>query len=121
MLTVSGAQNYTWSTGATLPTISIVPMSSQVYTVVGSAFQVCKGERTVSITVSECVGLSEWELENRMRIYPTPTKGKLTLEIFSDAELVLVNGFGNIFLKKHCKAGIHELNMEGFQAGMYIL
>jgi len=121
VLLASGAQNYTWSTGAVGPTVSILPMASQVYTVVGSGFQVCKAQKTVSVSVFECVGLSEWELEKAIKVFPTPTTGKLTLEISSDAQIVLTNALGSILFQKNCKAGIQELNIEDVKAGIYTI
>ncbi len=50
-LTVSGAQNYSWSTGAQGTSLVITPGSTSTYTVTGTDANGCKSTKTITITV----------------------------------------------------------------------
>ncbi|MFD1014836.1 Ig-like domain-containing protein [Winogradskyella rapida] len=50
-LTVSGAESYTWSTGATTATISVSPTSTTTYNVTGISESGCEATAEVTVTV----------------------------------------------------------------------
>ena len=52
VLTVTGASNYTWSTGATTQNLNVSPTSNTTYTVTGETFG-CTGINTVVVTVNQ--------------------------------------------------------------------
>ncbi len=51
IITASGASTYSWSTGATTPSISVSPTTTTVYTVTGTSSS-CSDIKTVTITVT---------------------------------------------------------------------
>lgn len=57
--TVSGAVTYTWSNGATTPTILASPSSSTLYTVTGTDLAGCTGSASVAVTVNALPNLSQ--------------------------------------------------------------
>ena len=50
-LMVSGANTYTWSTGATTASLSVTPSTTTIYTVMGTDGHGCKDSATTSVTV----------------------------------------------------------------------
>lgn len=56
-VSVSGATNYTWSTGSNSPTITATPLSTTVYTVTGS-IGTCTTATTATITVNSTASIS---------------------------------------------------------------
>jgi gliding motility-associated-like protein len=53
-----GAGTYTWSTGATTPSVTITPASTTVYTVVGTDANTCSSFATATITVNPALVLT---------------------------------------------------------------
>lgn len=51
LIAVSGANNYTWNTGATTSSISVTPTTTSVYTVTGTDLNNCSSTQTVSVVV----------------------------------------------------------------------
>ena len=49
-LTATGANTYSWSTGATTSTISVSPTVTTVYTVTGTSAAGCVSQKTISVT-----------------------------------------------------------------------
>lgn len=52
LLGVSGANTYSWSTGATTPSISVSPLVTTNYTVTGTDLNNCTSTQTVAVTVN---------------------------------------------------------------------
>jgi hypothetical protein len=52
VIAASGANTYTWNTGAIAPTISINPLTSTVYTVTGTNTVGCSSTQTTQVTVN---------------------------------------------------------------------
>jgi hypothetical protein len=79
-LTVSGAASYSWSTGQSSSTISIVPTASTSYTVIGTGSAGCTGQSSVTLLATICEGLNENTASNLIHIYPSPVKQNLFIE-----------------------------------------
>jgi hypothetical protein len=78
ILTAIGANSYTWSNGATGPSIFVSPSSSTAYTVTGST-NGCKNSATVFVLVSTCTGLEKnAKAETGIAFFPNPNSGRLT-------------------------------------------
>ncbi len=58
LLTVSGANNYLWSTGATTPAITVSPATTTTYSVTGSDNSGCTGSAEVIVTVHPHLNIS---------------------------------------------------------------
>ncbi len=52
VLTASGTDNYSWSTGSTTASITVTPSTTTTYTVTGTSTAGCTGTATVSVTVN---------------------------------------------------------------------
>ena len=52
VLTASGTDNYSWSTGGNTASITVTPSSTTTYTVTGTSTAGCTGTATVSVTVN---------------------------------------------------------------------
>lgn len=50
-LTANGAENYTWSNGSTLPSISVSPAANITYSVTGTSGPGCSGSAAVSLSI----------------------------------------------------------------------
>jgi hypothetical protein len=82
ILTASGANTYTWSTGLNTASISLTPSLTTVYTVVGTnSTNLCTGTKVVTVTVNPCTSIFEdSESVSLIKIYPNPNKGEFKIE-----------------------------------------
>jgi hypothetical protein len=87
-LTVSGAQNYTWSSGSSSSTLLITPTAGQTFSVLGIDSKGCENTKLYQAVVNPCLGLNEAgnNLASLM-VYPNPSQGQITLQ--SDKAMVL--------------------------------
>jgi hypothetical protein len=61
----------------------------------------------------------------RVRVYPTPTRGELIVELFNHsqtrAELTVYNSAGTVVFRGVAMPGIQALDLESYAAGLYIV
>jgi hypothetical protein len=57
-LTASGANTYSWSTGATTASIAVSPTATTVYTVTGTSISGCKNSATSTVTVNQSLPIT---------------------------------------------------------------
>jgi type IX secretion system substrate protein/NHL repeat-containing protein len=80
-LTASGANTYTWNTGATGASISPSPTVTTNYTVTGTDANNCMNTDTLSVIVVDCTtGIEQFANINELNIYPNPNKGNFVIE-----------------------------------------
>jgi len=82
-LSASGANTYSWNTGATTSTIVVTPTANTSYTVIGtSSVTGCMGVISVNIVVDPCTGIKQSMVKNSgFKVFPNPTSGDLTIEL----------------------------------------
>jgi hypothetical protein len=125
-LAASGANSYTWSTGATNQSISVSPTVSTVYTVSTTYSAGCTDSRTFSVTVNACTGLNETELTtNSVRIFPNPAKEQLNISLNNNAligkKYNITNALGQVMATGIFNKQIMELSIQQFSSGLYQL
>ncbi len=120
-LTATGAQYYSWSNGATTPVIFINPTITSIYTVTGSDYRGCSDSRSVTVETTGCVGMKKLATEHDLKIYPNPTSGNLSLNIYTECEVQLMNTSGELLLSKSYFPGTYNLNLSNLPAGIYFL
>ena len=74
VINASGANTFSWSTGASSPVVTVTPQSNTVYTVTGFAGG-CSSFSTVAVSVINCVGLSEAGAAQPLLVFPNPGNG----------------------------------------------
>lgn len=81
-LSAAGVPNYTWSTGATTPTVMVSPTVTTVYTVTGASAIGCVNTATIVQTVTVCIveGVNEQsESLSSIEIFPNPTSKNIVV------------------------------------------
>lgn len=122
ILTGTGANNYTWSTGIQTSTILISPTITTIYSVSSTYSNTCKQSKQFTITVNKCTDLSDFSsLENVFKIYPNPNQGNLYLETTLELTLILSNQLGLVVFEKKFENGKHEIDISTISAGIYFV
>jgi hypothetical protein len=89
-LGASGANTYTWSTGANSASVSVSPTVTTSYSVTGrSNASGCSNVASVTQSVSACTSLFEYK-ESTFVLYPNPNNGTFTLSFENGYEQLQV-------------------------------
>lgn len=123
ILSATGASNYTWSTGSTLPTFSIMEPNPGIYTysVIASGTNGCVSNPiTLTIRVNSCVGFNEPD-KLQVGLYPNPNSGQLIIETGSDSykEIEITDLNGKILLQTYTNELTKSLDINYLLPGLY--
>jgi len=87
VITASGANTYSWNTGALTTSISVTPSVTTTYSVMGTNTATgCYQTVTISISVSPCTGLSNNSVItlSSLSLHPNPNNGEFVIELKND-------------------------------------
>lgn len=94
-LTASGAHNYSWNIGETIPTITVLPSKTTTYTVVGTTKNCAADTASFTVIVDGTGIATPIDSENHnVKIYPNPANNIATIS--SDAEIKSVTVFNTL-------------------------
>ena len=127
--------SYLWSTGETTRTIWFVTTGigsdAQDYSVLVTNEHGCKSTSKISVMFSLdlCTGIDDQFPDNRIRIFPTPTRGVVTIEtngISGNTHVKLVTPVGRVirdFEMPHSSGGNSQttIDLTGLPKGVYIM
>ncbi|MBL7931574.1 MAG: T9SS type A sorting domain-containing protein, partial [Bacteroidia bacterium] len=120
--TASGADSYSWSSGATTQSVLLNPTVNSVYTVSGtSTLTGCSTSKTLTINVAECTSVEKTNKVNSLKIYPNPFNSNLTLETENSVLLQFINQLGETVIECSFDPGKHSVDLSNFNAGIYTL
>lgn len=121
VLTASGVQSYSWSTGATSSSIAVSPTVNTSYTVTGSGTNTnsCKVISVISLTVVDCTGLDNLDSDGTLKVYPNPTNGKVTFETKNQIKIQITDNIGRLVFEKEIEQGINTIDLSSYASGIY--
>jgi N-acetylneuraminic acid mutarotase len=120
-LTASGAITYTWSTSASGASIVDSPTLTTTYIVTGEDGNGCMNSDTLIQSVSSCTGIESLNASVVIKLYPNPGSGLATLELPSEAQVVLTNALGEIISNQKLAVGDHQIDITLFANGIYFV
>ena len=94
--TVNGASTYSWSNGATAPTIAVSPGATTVYTAIGTDINGCSSAALYTLTVDPCTALANANRNLAILIYPNPNNGEFTISADVNAEIGIYDNIGKL-------------------------
>ncbi|MBL7911602.1 MAG: T9SS type A sorting domain-containing protein [Bacteroidia bacterium] len=74
----------------------------------------------ITITVSSCSGIKEFNELLNVLAYPNPVKELLTIQLNEKATVCVFDNFGKIVLQKQLTAGINTVDLENYSTGIYL-
>lgn len=122
---VSGASNYTWSTGVEYPTIQIQPTLTTSYSVVGVSVDGCTASAVITVTVSDCLRVEDQGTDvAELKIYPNPTYGAFEVTVNSvsgSALLEIYNFAGQRIYAQEIKGLVSTVDLGSYEPDVYTL
>ncbi len=122
-LSASGANSYTWSTGANTPNISFNPTTTTIYFVSGSSIPGCSNSITFTQFVTICTGIQSQKnvLAQNVVIYPNPTSNVFFVEISNETPVSILNSVGQVVYECILPPGTNQLNLNQHAKGIYFI
>lgn len=122
-MSVTGADTYSWSTGATTASITVSPTVTTSYSVTGtSTSNGCTTTLPLTLSVSSCTGIGELSLaEPAFRIYPNPTQGIVYVELEQASQVLVCNVLGDVILETGSVEGTQRVNLSKYSDGVYFI
>lgn len=124
-LVANGGSSYTWYPGGiTGSTITVQPLSTTLYTVVGVGFNSCQGYTVVNQNVASCTNLSDINNSGTpIIIYPNPNKGEFIVKSEKkELSIELTNDIGQVLQRLHLNASNNfSVEVNNLPSGMYFL
>jgi PKD repeat protein len=119
-LAVSGANTYSWSTGATNASIVVTPTVSTLYKVTGF-LNGCSSTVSPYVLVYPCVGIEELSGKT-MKMYPNPAHQNITLELQEEGtekSIEVYNETGQMVMVQQSKEAALNLDVSCLRSGIY--
>jgi hypothetical protein len=121
-LTASGANTYTWNTGATVNSISVNPTVTTNYTAVATTSNGCKGSNVITQIVATCAGIENLSANNaNLIVYPNPADNYFTIEAQNATKVILTDVVGKVVMEMDLTSAKTTLSLAEFKNGIYIL
>jgi len=130
-LTASEGESFLWSTGENTQSITVVPDSTSIYSVVVTNSEGCPGIATVTVTLQDCTLVEENEQSGSLlKVYPNPVVGdEIRAEISGIAagmyQLRLLDQHGKIVYSEQKEWNTtkvnHSIPASGLPTGTFIL
>jgi hypothetical protein len=118
ILTAGGGSTYTWSTGSQAPTVSLTPLSTTQYTVSSTTGAGCIANKTVTVQVSECLGINSVSRNDMVFLYPNPAARIVRISTVESAICTDVYDLSGEWLFHGSAA---EIDVSGFATGVYLV
>lgn len=122
-LTASGAISYVWNPSGSGAVIAVSPTITSSYTVTGTDANGCSNLSVITQSVSLCTGVSTFNKSENLlvHVFPNPTSGELTINLNSDAQIVIQNALGQIIHSGKLTSGQHYFDVKNYAVGLYFL
>jgi hypothetical protein len=122
-LTATGANSYTWNTGANAAAITVSPAITTTYTVTGMNASGCTAIALLTQSVSPCTGIDQLSLSASIGInaYPNPNNGTFSMELTVASAVSITDALGRVVFAGMMEAGRHELDIRDQAAGLYVV
>jgi len=123
-LMASGGITYSWSSGGTLATEIVSPITTTNYSVNGFGLNGCDGAAFITQLVSPCTNLGLFENRNEdLKVYPNPLAEILNFETKDGGfiEIQIVNEIGQLVLSHNSFTNKFSCDVKHLQKGIYFV
>lgn len=120
VLNATGANTYTWSTGATGNTIVVSPTATTVYSVTGDSGP-CSSQAAFVQYVQDCSSINSISAANGIfKVYPNPFLNQINVQAPDNTKLQLFSSTGQLLITKQISNN-EKLTTENLSPGIYFI
>ena len=121
-LSVTGANTYTWYSGAQSSTINLSAFSTQVYSVTGtSTLSGCTATAALQVSVTSCKGVAENTATGDWKVFPNPFKNDLIVHVGNAFTLSIYNIYGDRVAVVSESVTDNRVDVSTLTAGVYFV
>jgi hypothetical protein len=123
-LTASGGNIYQWPQYGVGPSITVSPLSTNIYTVTGtSTLGNCYSTELYLVNVNLCTNLKDQTVtgEKIISIYPNPAVHLINLNTFTNADIKIHDVYGKVVYVGFIDPGNNWIDVSGFNAGIFFV
>ena len=122
ILSVTGANSYTWMNGPYTSTYGVTPQATSVYTVTGTNANGCKSSTTVEVTFSACNGVESLNGISALSVYPNPTNGQFRVEgLAQGSRIAIFDATGHLVINDLATSESVLLDLSNHPKGVYLI
>jgi hypothetical protein len=121
-INATGANSYTWSNNATGSVLTVSPVNSGTYSVLGVNINNCKSTKVFTVSVVPCTAMNVIS-SNQVGIivYPNPSQGVFLVEIKQRMQVSITDLSGRSVYKSQLAIGAHNIDLSKYADGVYLL
>jgi N-acetylneuraminic acid mutarotase len=123
-ISAMGAISYSWNEGSQTDTVLVNPVITTTYVVTGTDNNGCSNTSSVTLYVSDCLGIYDINVSNLVRIYPNPNNGLVHVETGSLSEntvIELYNHLGQLVAEQKVESELTQLDYQHVANGVYTM
>jgi dienelactone hydrolase len=122
VLTVTGANSYTWNTSSNTNSIVVSPNVTTVYSVTGTNSQGCFSQTQITQNVSTCTSIESSMNDLRLfNVFPNPNAGIFTIQSNGSARYEIYDAVGRKIQHAELQFGANEIDINSQPKGFYII
>jgi hypothetical protein len=120
--TATGAKFYSWTGGATTPTIALTfALGNITINVAAVDSNGCAGDASINLLITNCDGIDELGAKASLKAWPNPTSGELQLDLIENGTMSLYELTGKLLFQQEIESGRSVLNVQTLPSGIYLL
>jgi hypothetical protein len=119
-ISATGANSFTWSSGATTSSIAVSPMVNTVYTFTAANSPNCKTTASVTQSVSSCNSVTDDNLASGLSFFPNPSQEILNVQSGSRISVLVKDQLGRLIFEGTCSPE-SKLEIHLPRPGLYFL
>jgi hypothetical protein len=121
LLSASGGDTFSWSSGQTSSTVALSPVSTSVYSVtVTNTTTGCSSSQSVSVVVSACTLVKDEGSLGDIQIFPNPAENVLKVETEHSLKISLYDLTGRQVKEQLVPHGKTEIDISDLTDGLYL-
>jgi len=121
VITVSGANTYTWNTSENTSSITVTPSTTTNYTVTGTNGFGCNNQTTFMQNVSTCTGIESLNNDLISGIYPNPSNGLFNITTVNSLSIEVYDALGQLVKIENINSGTTTIDLSDKEKGLYFI
>lgn len=119
-LQVSGAASYAWIGMGTSTLVTVTPLQTTTYSVVGTAVTTCSNSASITLLVNPCTIVETNSASKPILFYPNPSNGQITISEAQHGVMRCYSVQGRLIVEQLLNGGTETVNLN-LAKGLYYL